>query len=61
MKWGFQINKWNPETKEHQWLWVAPAGCTPYEYDTEEEAYSRMNMCYPGQVVGTDVRTKERP
>ena len=33
------------------WVSVSPTKGEPYEYDTEEEAYHMLNMCYPSKLT----------
>ena len=39
------------------WKALRPAsGAAPYTYETLGAAHQIMEMCYPDQVIGTDVR-----
>jgi|TARA_B110000483_G_scaffold194793_1_gene232219 hypothetical protein len=40
------------------WMSVSPTKGKPYEYDTEEEAYHMLNICYPCKIT-REVRTIE--
>lgn len=50
-----------------QWLWVCTSSGSRYEYETEDKAQQRMEMCYPDQIrearLGGEqkVRVKEIP
>ena len=43
----FQIKVRNNETGEMEWKSVRPTGEKPYQYETEEEAWEKIDWCYP--------------
>lgn len=51
MKYQFQIRILDPSTNKKVWRSVSPTNGKPYEYDTEEEAYRMMKMCYGNSCV----------
>ena len=38
------------------WRPLRPTGGQPYTYETMAAAHQIMEMCYPDQVIGVDVR-----
>lgn len=44
MSWGMQI------LVKGEWLWIAPANGSRYEFPTEAKACEMLGICYPDQV-----------
>jgi|WetSurMetagenome_2_1015567.scaffolds.fasta_scaffold383494_3 hypothetical protein len=41
------------------WAAVRPTGGSPYRYNTRLEAYRMLEMCYPEEAYGSEVRIVE--
>lgn len=41
------------------WRMMCPSNEGPYRYSTRDDAEGVMRMCYPDQIVGTDVRVRQ--
>lgn len=45
--------------KTRVWRMMCPSNEGPYRYSTRDDAEGDMRMCYPDQIVGTDVRVRQ--
>jgi hypothetical protein len=53
MTWGMQV------LIGENWHWVSPNMKPPYQYETEEEAFKMLSICYPDRIIEQKLGSKE--